>query len=86
MIGWSRDAELWRPYGSHIAVPTRDSHASDVSSGGGPAMSDEGNRAEHARSLLHGAPQPAPRQPNPGELLMTFARGQDVYRCGASTS
>ena len=49
-------------------------------------MSDEDNRAEHARSLLHGAPQPAPRQPNPSELLMTFARGQDVYRCGASTS
>ena len=37
-------------------------------------------RARHQRSLLHGAPQPAPRQPNPGELLMTFEHGQDVYR------
>jgi hypothetical protein len=36
--------------------------------------------SRHQRSLLHGAPQPAPRQPNPGELLMTFEHGQDVYR------
>src|SRR5262245_31455057 len=36
--------------------------------------------AERRRSLLHGAPQPAPRQPNPGELLMTFEHGQDAYR------
>src|SRR5262245_14579955 len=31
-------------------------------------------------ALLHGAPQPAPRQAQPGELLMTFEHGQDVYR------
>jgi hypothetical protein len=45
-------------------------------------MSDDGEdkREAHARALLHGAPQPAPRQPNPGELLMVFERGQDVYR------
>jgi hypothetical protein len=45
-------------------------------------MSDdtEDKRAAHQRSLLHGAPQPAPRQPNPGELLMTFEHGQDVFR------
>ena len=36
--------------------------------------------AERRRSLLHGAPQPAPRQPQPGELLMAFEHGQDAYR------
>ena len=30
--------------------------------------------------LLHNAPQAAPRQPNPGELLMKFEYGQDFYR------
>jgi hypothetical protein len=40
-------------------------------------MSDD---PDYRRALLHGAPQPAPRQPNPGELLLTFEHGQDVYR------
>jgi len=48
----------------------------------GPLMDDANDdaRAQHQRSLLHNAPQPAPRQPNPGEVLMTFEHGQDVYR------
>jgi hypothetical protein len=32
----------------------------------------EDQRAQHQRALLHGAPQPAPRQPQPGELLCEF--------------
>ena len=45
-------------------------------------MSDDGEDkgAQRRRALLHGAPQPKPREPNPGELLMTFEHGQDVYR------
>src|SRR5262245_42043164 len=30
--------------------------------------------------MFHNSPKPPPRQPNPGELLMTFEHGQDVYR------
>jgi hypothetical protein len=41
---------------------------------------DVDKRAAHQRALLHGAPQPAPRQPNPGELLMAFEYGQDSFR------
>jgi hypothetical protein len=33
---------------------------------------DDDARARHQRALLHGAPQPAPRQPQPGELLCEF--------------
>jgi len=40
----------------------------------------EGTRAQRQRAMLHNAPQAAPRQPSPGELLMTFERGQDAYR------
>ena len=40
----------------------------------------EDKRAQHQRALLHNAPQAPPRQPIPGELLMTFERGQDAYR------
>jgi len=48
---------------------------------GSPMVDDgEDKRAQHQRALLHGAPQPAPRKPNPGELLMTFEHGQDAYR------
>jgi len=41
---------------------------------------EEGKRAQHQRAVLHNAPKTAPRQPQPGELLMTFEHGQDVYR------
>lgn len=45
-------------------------------------MVDDGEdkRAQYQRSLLHGAPRPEPRKPQPGELLMSFEHGQDVYR------
>jgi hypothetical protein len=48
----------------------------------GPSMDDDNDdaRTQHQRALLHDAPQPAPRQPQPGELLMTFEHGQDAYR------
>jgi hypothetical protein len=49
----------------------------------GPPVKDDDNdalRAQHQSALLHNAPQPTPRQPQPGELLMTFEHGQDVYR------
>lgn len=39
-----------------------------------------GDTRGQQRALLHGAPQPPARQPKPGELLMTFERGQDVFR------
>jgi hypothetical protein len=37
-------------------------------------MDDEHDdaRTQHRRALLHNAPQPAPRQPQPGELLCEF--------------
>ena len=44
------------------------------------ADNDEEARAQHHRALLHNAPTAPPRQPTPGELLMTFERGQDFYR------
>ena len=40
----------------------------------------EDTRAQHQRALLHNASKEPPRQPKPGELLMTFERGQDVFR------
>src|SRR4029077_9668397 len=40
----------------------------------------EARRAQHQRALLHNAPQAPPREPNPGELLMKFGHGQDVFR------
>ena len=40
----------------------------------------EARRAQHQRALLHNAPQAPPREPTPGERLMTFEHGQDVYR------
>lgn len=30
--------------------------------------------------MFHNSPKPPPRQPKPGELLLTFEHGQDVYR------
>ena len=40
----------------------------------------EAKRAQHQRALLHNAPKAPPREPKPGERLMTFEHGQDVYR------
>jgi len=39
----------------------------------------EAKRAQHQRALLHNAPKAPPREPKPGERLMTFEHGQDVY-------
>jgi hypothetical protein len=36
--------------------------------------------ADDSLWMFHNSPKPASRQPNPGELLMTFKCGQDVYR------
>jgi len=36
--------------------------------------------SDDQRISLHNAPQPAARQPPPGELLMKFEHGQDVDR------
>jgi hypothetical protein len=44
------------------------------------ADNDEDARAQRQRALLHNAPKAPPREPQPGELLMTFEHGQDVYR------
>jgi hypothetical protein len=46
----------------------------------GDTNDNDDARTRHQRSLLHGASQPPPRQPQPGELLMTFEHRQDVYR------
>ena len=43
-------------------------------------MTDEDAAHSHQRALLHNAPKAAPREPQPGELLMTFEHGQDVFR------
>jgi hypothetical protein len=40
----------------------------------------EAKRVQHQRALLHNAPKAPLREPKPGELLMTFEHGQDVYR------
>jgi hypothetical protein len=40
----------------------------------------EDKDAQHQRALLHNAPQAPPRKPQPGEHLMSFEHGQDVYR------
>ena len=44
------------------------------------ADNDEDARAQRQRALLHNAPKAPLREPKPGELLMTFESGQDVYR------
>jgi hypothetical protein len=40
----------------------------------------EDKEAQHRRALLYNAPKAPPREPKPGERLMTFEHGQDVYR------
>lgn len=42
-------------------------------------MSDTSPRDQTA--LRHDAPQDAPRQPQPGELIFEFLRGHDRYSC-----
>jgi hypothetical protein len=40
---------------------------------------DEDAHAQRQRALLHNAPTAPLREPTPGERLMTFEHGQDVY-------
>lgn len=43
---------------------------------------DEDGHAQHQRALLHNAPRPSPRRPQPGELLCEFfsAARRKFYR------
>jgi hypothetical protein len=45
-------------------------------------MDDEDKEAQRRQALLHGAPQPAPRQPNPGEEVWRVRTPEgDVHSC-----